>query len=882
MNAVRKYIGFSLALIISFSPLTASAITPVDASTNALKWLSVQQDATVGTPSDGMVDSFEDYSAPNVKIPISYTYDQAVAAIAFIAKDERLRAEKLLSRMQAIQDPAGWWWNSYYWDQNNVGQEYRKHVGVVAWMAMAVMAYEKKYNDTRYRAMAEKALDWCLIYTKPNGGVAGGWSSWTSADEPWTSTEHNIDLYPTLLYFASVDSAKAANYNAKAAGIKTFLDNVMWNDSTKQFRGGFKNDTGLNDPFLPMDVNPWGVLSLGINGTHNYQLSVDTIENASGNPGTLANPKYKQTLLYDGSNNMTAYDFDWRDDTAAAPDNIGNYGPDIWIEGSAFMSEAYYLRGNTAKADSIINELIKKSDTRAAPSLGGLPYSLFGTYNSYWTMANTNCISSTGWVVLAIERFNPFQGTTMPPNGGDITPPTTPTNLASPSKTWSSISLTWTGSTDAVGVTGYNIYAAGTDLIASTTGATSTTIFGLTENTLYNLTVKAKDAAGNLSAASNSIAVTTPINSDTTNPTTPTNLASPSKTATTVSLSWTASTDNVGVTGYDIFKGGVIVGQTTGATSFTVTGLTANTAYSFTVLAKDAAGNKSTVSTALPVTTTALDTQAPSIPGSLIKSGTETSATVPLSWSASTDNVGVTGYNVYANGTIRAETTSATSVTVDGLTANTTYVFTVKAKDAAGNLSSASNSISVTTKANTGLDYEQEVLKVGVAGTIAFKPLTAVTNVSVHYILNGGGIQHVAMVLDTATGVWEKGLTINATDVIDYYFNYDKGGLTQTSIWFKYSAVQPPATDYTQSVSRVGTLAKISFTSNVSSTWVDVHYSINSGQQQNFRMTQSGSLWEKPNITLASGETLTYFFTYEKGNLAYDTSTNPMLSYVAP
>ncbi|MBP3962605.1 fibronectin type III domain-containing protein [Paenibacillus lignilyticus] len=95
--------------------------------------------------------------------------------------------------------------------------------------------------------------------------------------------------------------------------------------------------------------------------------------------------------------------------------------------------------------------------------------------------------------------------------------------------------------------------------------------------------------------------------SDTTAPSAPTNLASPSKTDTSVDLTWTASTDNVSVTGYDIYRGGTtLCGSTTTATSFTCTGLTANTAYSFTVKAKDAATNVSAASSALNITTNAV------------------------------------------------------------------------------------------------------------------------------------------------------------------------------------------------------------------------------------------------------------------------------------
>jgi M6 family metalloprotease-like protein len=93
------------------------------------------------------------------------------------------------------------------------------------------------------------------------------------------------------------------------------------------------------------------------------------------------------------------------------------------------------------------------------------------------------------------------------------------------------------------------------------------------------------------------------------------------------------------------------------------------------------------------------DTQAPTTPGSLTV-GTVTSSTVALSWNASTDNVGVTGYDVYRNGSFVANA-SSTSYTVNGLNPSTSYSFYVKAKDAAGNASAASNTVNATTSVAT-------------------------------------------------------------------------------------------------------------------------------------------------------------------------------------
>ena len=96
------------------------------------------------------------------------------------------------------------------------------------------------------------------------------------------------------------------------------------------------------------------------------------------------------------------------------------------------------------------------------------------------------------------------------------------------------------------------------------------------------------------------------------------------------------------------------------------------------------------------------DTQAPSVPTSLTASGTTQTATT-LSWTASTDNVGVTGYEVFQNGT-SIGTTPGTSLNVTGLTEATTYAFTVQAQDAAGNASASSAALNVTTlSATTGV-----------------------------------------------------------------------------------------------------------------------------------------------------------------------------------
>ncbi|GAA4469675.1 hypothetical protein GCM10023189_57080 [Nibrella saemangeumensis] len=187
--------------------------------------------------------------------------------------------------------------------------------------------------------------------------------------------------------------------------------------------------------------------------------------------------------------------------------------------------------------------------------------------------------------------------------------------------------------------------------------------------------------------------------SDNQPPTAPANLSANAVTSTSLRLTWTASTDNVGVTAYEVYQGTTLLNGNVTSTSFDVTGLRCNTGYSFTVRAKDAAGNLSTGSEELSVTTSACaDSQAPTVPANLV-AGNVTAAGLTLTWTASTDNVGVSAYEVYQNGTLLNGNVTGTSLNVGNLVCGTVYTFTVLAKDAAGNKSVQSPSVSVTTPA---------------------------------------------------------------------------------------------------------------------------------------------------------------------------------------
>lgn len=177
-------------------------------------------------------------------------------------------------------------------------------------------------------------------------------------------------------------------------------------------------------------------------------------------------------------------------------------------------------------------------------------------------------------------------------------------------------------------------------------------------------------------------------------PTTPTNITISNINFTSFDVSWTASTDNEAVTGYDVFVNGILTEQTTTATTVSLTGLNPNTSYAITVLAKDLVNNKSALSAAV-TGTTLTDSEAPTAPSNVSASNISDSS-FTVSWNASTDNNAVASYDIYLNNQFDKNVTELSSI-ITNLSATTTYTAYVVAKDTSGNTSSNSTTISVTT-----------------------------------------------------------------------------------------------------------------------------------------------------------------------------------------
>lgn len=288
---------------------------------------------------------------------------------------------------------------------------------------------------------------------------------------------------------------------------------------------------------------------------------------------------------------------------------------------------------------------------------------------------------------------------------GDTTPPTVSITSPAAGATLSAIVTVSATASDNIGVTSvhFNVDGANTGLAI----ASAPYNYSLNTNTLSNgnhvLTAVASDAAGNTAT---SAAVSVKVNNTTPDTTPPTvSLTAPAAGATvsgTVTVSANAS-DNVAVASVQFKLDGANVG-TAGTTSpynfsWDTTKTTSGT-HSLTATATDTSGNSATSTPVSVTVNNAADTTPPSVPTGLAATGVSSSQ-VSLTWNASTDNVGVTGYNVFRGGS-KVGTSTTTTYMDSGLTASTSYTYTVSAFDAAGNTSAQSASASATTLSTSG------------------------------------------------------------------------------------------------------------------------------------------------------------------------------------
>ncbi|RCH65266.1 Secreted glycosyl hydrolase [Streptomyces sp. SDr-06] len=238
-----------------------------------------------------------------------------------------------------------------------------------------------------------------------------------------------------------------------------------------------------------------------------------------------------------------------------------------------------------------------------------------------------------------------------------------------------------------------------------------------------------------------------PATGDTQPPTAPRNLAYSEPSAGQIRLTWDAATDDTAVTGYDIYANGELRTSVAGnVTAYTDT-QPASATVTYVVRAKDAAGNQSGDSNSVTRKGSSGDTQAPTAPSGL--AFTEPAAgQIKLAWTASSDNVGVTGYDVYANNQLLKTVAGDVTTYTDSEPVTVTVSYYVRARDAAGNQSAASNTVT----RNGTSSGDGSNLAVG-------KPITA-SSAAFAFVAENADDNNTATYWESAPGGYPSTLTV--------------------------------------------------------------------------------------------------------------------------
>lgn len=285
----------------------------------------------------------------------------------------------------------------------------------------------------------------------------------------------------------------------------------------------------------------------------------------------------------------------------------------------------------------------------------------------------------------------------------------------------------WAARTETLSVQGSTDGSNFSDIVASAgytfdpaTGSTVTISFNSTTTRYVRIDVTANTGwpAGQLSE----LEIYGPVSGDTQPPTAPANLAYTQASNGQITLTWGASTDNVGVTAYDVYADNALLTSIPGsALTYTDNPPTSETVTYF-VRARDAAGNQSADSNS--VTRTGQGSTPPTAPSNLAYTQPQ-SGQIKLTWGASSDAVGVTGYNIYRDSAKIASVSGSTLTYTDSVADTLTVSYHVTATNAAGLESAASNTVTRTGSGGAGTNLALNKPIDGTPYTYTYAPANA-------------------------------------------------------------------------------------------------------------------------------------------------------------
>lgn len=338
---------------------------------NPIGWLSENQDMF----TTGLVESQVGFSDHR-----TFTYDLALAATAFTKSGCYQRARKIFDRMRVLQEPEGCWTEAYRADTAEVWA-WDRGTGPIAWMVIAINYYESKTGDDNYADMAEKAISWLetRIDNEPSSRSYGALNMGPGWEDVY-STEHQFDAYSAFKNRAVLtgnDTLKN-QLNSEAEDILAYLVREPWR--------GDHFDRGFEDHQKWLDCQSWAAMSLGETGPNGEDF-ISALDYAYNN--------MRRTKDYSPAvTDVNGFSYNDYEDT-------------VWVEGTLQIADAYYLFGDTSRADYYLNQI-----ARTMRDDGGLSYSFdeSGTPEDNWSLnLRYSSTSSAAWYYFAKKRFNPFE-----------------------------------------------------------------------------------------------------------------------------------------------------------------------------------------------------------------------------------------------------------------------------------------------------------------------------------------------------------------------------------------------------------------------------------------------------------------------------------------
>ncbi len=337
---------------------------------------------------------------------VAFTYDNAVAALAFIASGDRQRAQQIVDALLYAQNhdraykdgrirnsyragklvspdgrvPLPGWYDTK--ESRWVEDEFQvsTHTGNVAWAMLALLGYYETYGGAPYLTATEKMGEWVEQNCRDSrgvGGYLGGFSGWETNPKLLTykATEHNLDLYAAFWRLYSITGNPAWKERAMAA--KRFVLS-MWDEGEGKFWTGTRLDgVTVNRDNIPLDVQAWAPLVL----------------REEGKP-------YWRSLTYSEKQHRVGGGFDFNQDRDR-----------IWYEGTAQMAVAYQYTGQQDKSKTLMSTLLAAQDSSGgipAVDRDGLTTGFSLPTGEPWFYFHRLHVGATAWMVLAERGINPF------------------------------------------------------------------------------------------------------------------------------------------------------------------------------------------------------------------------------------------------------------------------------------------------------------------------------------------------------------------------------------------------------------------------------------------------------------------------------------------